>query len=187
MVGGRAARLVTHRPAEDSASTVTHEDPTVVLGDAQGGDLGRVCIVLPVKGRVHGQLAPEHQLPFPPVPRLQSVVVPHFDRAGVGVVKGGLQMSPGPALRIVHKYEAVPLIEAQLVGPAPGVVGAAVIAPGGRGSARGRPGPVAGAAGLAGRVLGVLADALLLRLGIAAVLVLGFLPYLCLWTVFLHF
>lgn len=94
----------------------------------------------------------------------------------MGVVKGGLQMSPGPALRIVHKYEAVPLIEAQLVGPAPGVVGAAVIAPGGRGSARGRPGPVAGAAGLAGRVLGVLADALLLRLRIAAVLVLGFLP-----------
>lgn len=39
-----------------------------LLGDAQGSDLGRVCVVLPVKGRVHSQLTPEHQLPFPPVP-----------------------------------------------------------------------------------------------------------------------
>ena len=39
-----------------------------LLGDAQCGDLGRVCVVLPVEGRVHGQLTPEHQLPFPAVP-----------------------------------------------------------------------------------------------------------------------
>lgn len=38
------------------------------LGDAQGGDLCRVRVVLPIEGRVHGELAPEHQLPFPPVP-----------------------------------------------------------------------------------------------------------------------
>ena len=39
-----------------------------LLGDAQCSDLGRVSIVLPVKGRVHGQLTPEHELPFPAVP-----------------------------------------------------------------------------------------------------------------------
>lgn len=39
-----------------------------LLGDAQCGDLGRVRVVLPVEGRVHGQLTPEHQLPFPAVP-----------------------------------------------------------------------------------------------------------------------
>lgn len=30
VVSGRTARLVTHRPAEHSASTVTHEDPAVI-------------------------------------------------------------------------------------------------------------------------------------------------------------
>lgn len=68
MVSGRAAGLVAHRPAEHPAPTVAHEDPAVVLGDAQCSDLGRVSIVLPVKGRVHGQLTPEHELPFPAVP-----------------------------------------------------------------------------------------------------------------------
>ena len=44
------------------------EEPGHLLGDAQGSDLGRVRVVLPVEGRVHRQLTPEHQLPFPPVP-----------------------------------------------------------------------------------------------------------------------
>lgn len=38
------------------------------LGDAQSGDLCWVCVVLPIEGRVHSQLTPEHQLPLPPVP-----------------------------------------------------------------------------------------------------------------------
>lgn len=45
------------------ASKVGH-----LLGDAQGGDLCRVRVVLPIEGRVHSELAPEHQLPFPAVP-----------------------------------------------------------------------------------------------------------------------
>lgn len=110
------------------------------------------------------------------VTRFQSAVTPSFHGAGVGVVEGTLQVGSGLALRIVHKYEAIFLIETELVGPAPGVIGAAVSAPGGCGSAGGRPGPMAGAAGLAGDVLGLLADAWLLCFGVTAVLVLGFLP-----------
>lgn len=98
VVSGGTARLVTHRPAENPASTIAHEDPTVVLGDAQGSDLGRVCVVLPVKGRVHSQLTPEHQLPFPPVPGLQSAEIPRFSGIGVGVIKGSLQVRSGLAL-----------------------------------------------------------------------------------------
>lgn len=95
----------------------------------------------------------------------------------MGVGEGALQMCSGLALRVVHKYEAVLLIKTELVGPAPGVVGAAVRAPRGRGSAGGGPRPVAGAAGLAGRLLRVLADARLLRFGIRAVFILGLLPW----------
>lgn len=53
VVSSRAARLVTHRPAEHAASTVPDEDPAVILGDAQGGDLSGVSVVLPIEGRVH--------------------------------------------------------------------------------------------------------------------------------------
>lgn len=108
---------------------------------------------------------------------LQSAVIPHFHGVGVRVVKGTLQMGSGLALRIVHKYEAILLIQAELVGPAPRVIGAAVCAPDGRCSAGSRPGPVAAAAGLTGHVLGVLAGALLICFRIAAVLILGFLPW----------
>ena len=115
------------------------------------------------------------------VTRLQSAVIPRLDGTGMGVVKGSLEMRSALALWIVHKYEAVFLIEAELIGPAPGVIGATVIVPGGCGSAGGCPGPVAGAAGLARRVLGVLAGALLVGFRIAAVLVLGFLPWVMHW------
>lgn len=68
VVSGRTTRLVTHRPAEHSASTVTHEDPAVILGYTQRGDLGWVRVVLSIKGCVHSQFASEYQLPLPPVP-----------------------------------------------------------------------------------------------------------------------
>lgn len=67
VVGCRAARLVTHRPAEHTAPTVAHQDLTVVLGDGEGCDFGRVSVVLAVERRVHGEFAPENQLALPSV------------------------------------------------------------------------------------------------------------------------
>lgn len=90
-------------------------------------------------------------------------------------------MCSGLALRIVHKYEAVFLIKTELVGPAPGVIGAAVSTPRGSGSAGGGPGPVAAAAGLAGSVLRILTDTGLFRFRITAVFILGLLPWVKHW------
>lgn len=86
-------------------------------------------------------------------------------------------MCSGLALGIVHKYEAIFFIKAELVRPAPGVIRAAVSTPCGSGSAGGCPGPVAGAAGLAGWFLRILADARLLCFRISAVFILGLLPW----------
>lgn len=95
----------------------------------------------------------------------------------MGVGEGALHMCSGLALRIVHKYEAIFLIKTELVGPAPGVIRAAVSTPCGSGSAGGCPGPVAGAAGLAGSVLRLLADTGLFCFRITAVFILGLLPW----------
>lgn len=90
-------------------------------------------------------------------------------------------MGSGLPLWIVHEYEAIFLIQTELVRPAPGVVRAAVNTPGGCGSAGRGPGPVAGAAGLAEHVLGILVAALLICFWITAVLILGFLSWVMHW------
>lgn len=95
----------------------------------------------------------------------------------MGVGEGALQVCSGLAFRIVHKYEAIFLIETQLVGPAPGVIRATVVTPRGRGSAGGCPGPVAGAARLAGSIFGILADTGLFRFRITALFILCLLPW----------
>lgn len=79
----RAARLLAHRPAEDPAAPVPHQDLTVVLGDGEGCDLGWLGVVLAIERRVHGEFAPEHQLALPSVAGPELVERPWVHGGGM--------------------------------------------------------------------------------------------------------
>lgn len=82
------------------------------------------------------------------------------------------------SLWIIHEDKSILLIQAELVWPTPGVIGAAVCWPRRCSSGWRWPSPVAGAAWLALALLHfcVLAYARIICLGVTAVLLVGFLP-----------
>lgn len=110
----------------------------------------------------------------------ELAVVPCFSIAGVGVVNLSMGMHFCLSLWIIHKDKSIFLIQAELVWPTPGVIGAAVCRPRCCCSGWRRPRPVAGAAWLALALLHfcVLAYACIVCLGVTAVLFVGFLPWI---------
>lgn len=107
-------------------------------------------------------------------------VVPCFSIAGVWVVNLSMRMHFCLSLRIIHKDKAIFFIQAELIWPTPGVIRAAVCWPRCCCSVWWWPRPMASAAWLTLALLWfrVLAYACIICLWVAAVLFVGFLPWI---------
>lgn len=65
MIGHTATRLLRHAPRIDATTGVTNVQRFVVFRDSQRSDAGRLCVILAVVRRVHGELGAENQLTLP--------------------------------------------------------------------------------------------------------------------------